>query len=323
MIKKLTLYLFNLIVVINFLSCTYDYFEDETNYVIYVPKADITHITEDYKVSDVHILIYKENLEREKKSSFPYEDNIRTKVGNFSFKLYPGSHSVYCFANTYIFDYFNLNTYESARFGLLPNDRNEYVYPNNMTDFYLENFRPTVILGPTVIDTVFLEKKYVGKICIAFKNIKINGTPLPFSEIAQVKIEASNIGVFQKFSMLSDSIQTRSDRYSLNDKVNLTAIPYKNPTEGFDFGIHNYYFPSLDESADKPLNLKVELLNRDGATLYLLNVEVQETLHMNQTIYLGVDGNRVHRLTIGSPQEWNSTINSEEDTTPGGGGIAV
>ena len=93
---KLLIFITILLSAIFLSSCTYDYFEDETNYILYVPEI------EGRSVKDCRVLVYdvNGNLAAEKYGALPFEDNPRMQTGVFSFKLNPGRYRVFCYANT-------------------------------------------------------------------------------------------------------------------------------------------------------------------------------------------------------------------------------
>lgn len=315
-------------------SCTYDYFEDETNYVIYIPKADINERTDTYKIDDVSILIYNENLEKERYSYNPFDDNARTKLGNFNFKLFPGEHSVYCFTNTSDVNFSDIETYNTAKFTLQQDESGYYMEPPAIL---LERRQPLIHFpGPVILDTAWFEKKYVGRICVAFKNLTNLNTALTFEKIKKVEILAQGVGVTQCLSdiKMADLENTRSSRFSLNDKMKLTAQLYENPYLDFDFGFANYYFPSLspvEETGDTEyISLKLNFLDNNNDIISSLLVDLidrttNETiiLHMDETLVVTVDGNNVQVLHLDNPQDWNPTIEPGGNNTPGGNGTEI
>lgn len=77
-------------------SCTYDYFEDETNYQLFVPE--VLNKT----VSDCRVLVYNNAgvLVGTRYATSPWDENPRMAAGLFGFKLQPGEYKVYCYTNT-------------------------------------------------------------------------------------------------------------------------------------------------------------------------------------------------------------------------------
>lgn len=312
-------------------SCTYDYFEDETNYVVYVPKADVNRRTETYKVDDVRIFIYNTDLAKDRYSLHPFEDNARTMVGNFHFKLLPGMHPVHCFSNISGVDFSEIQSYNTAKFTLQKSEDGYYKEPPVILSEYVS---PLIrIPGPLVTDTALFEHKYVGRICFAIKNLEVFNSKLTLNNIKKVEILASGVGTCQYLSQISDSINTRSSRSNANDKMLLTAKLYENPYLDFEFGFENYYLPSPDLSAEEnlsePINFKLTFFDANNQPIDFLHVEVTDAnyqpkiLHMAETIMVTIDGKDVKVLTLKDLLDWNPIIEAGKDNTPGGGGTEV
>lgn len=314
-----------------FSSCTYDYFEDETNYEIYIPKADKELKTETYCIEDLSIFIYNDVLKKERYSHNPFAENARSISGNFNFRLYPGSYAVYCFTNTEGTNFQNLDTYTEARFDLQQYTDGAYKEPSAI---YVEHKTPTIHFpGPVVSDTTLFERKYVGRICIAFKDLAKLDPSLTYTNIKGIEIEASGIGVTQYLSTLTDSINTRSSRNSPDDVMLLKSETFEIDYKDFEFGVQNYYYPSPDLSEEgrqhEPIVLKISFIGQTGNVLSVLSVRVTDKsgnpiiLHMNETLVVEVDGNNIQILRLNNPEEWDSQIEEEGESGPGSGGIGV
>lgn len=310
-------------------SCTYDYFEDETNYVVYVPKADKDMVTETYRIEDLSIFIYNDALYKERHSTSPFGENPRSRVGNFNFRLYPGNYSVYCFTNLENFHFENLHTYDQAKFNLEQHTDGTYKEPSAI---YVDYKDPTINFpGPVVTDTAFFEQKYVGRICVAFKNLSRVDPSLTYANVKEVKITASGIGVTQYLSMLTTVSDTRSSRNSTNDRMRLTAGTFDIEYKDFEFGIQNYYYPSPDLSGEgrdyEPISLMLNFVDHSDNILSSLTVDIVDennvpiVLHMNETLIVEVDGNKIHVLRLDDPEAWNPQIEVEEGSRPGEGGV--
>ena len=76
-------------------SCTYDYFEDESNFIVYVPQI------EDGTIDNFYISIHDSqgNHLVTRKFEAPFDKNELLKQGIIKFKLPRGDASVSCFAN--------------------------------------------------------------------------------------------------------------------------------------------------------------------------------------------------------------------------------
>lgn len=309
-------------------SCTYDYFEDESNYVIYVPKADFNQRTDDYKVDQLSIFVYNNDLEKERYSSYPFEENARSRFGNYNFKLSSNKYSVYCFTNTSDVSFIDLATHSTARFDLKQSADGYYQEPPVIM---LDTMRPLIHYpGPVIIDTAYLETKYVGRICFVFKNLTDLHPALSKSNIKKIELIAGGIGVSQYLANITDSTETRSSRKSTSDKMFLTPVLYDNPFQEFDFGFANYYFPSPDIDDLEPIHMELHFIGGNNQIITRLNVEISDRitgkpipLHMNETLIVKIDGNNVQILNLKNPADWESEIENGEDDNPGGGGIEV
>lgn len=313
-------------------SCTYDYFEDETNYVVYVPKADKNLRTETYSIDELGIYIYSgDALNKERYSYQPFTENPRSEVGNFNFRLYPGSYEVYCFSNLQEIKLQEQETYSRAGFCLAQAADGTYKEPPAI---YVDYLTPTIHFpGPAVYDTAYFERKYVGRICIAFKNLIRIDPRLSDTNIKEIEIEATGIGVRQYLTSLSDSINTRSTRDNRDDMMRLSSTPFSLSYKDFTMGVQNYYFPSPDLSAEgaanEPISLQLKFKGSGGEVLATLAVSVIDdagqpiVLHTNETLIVEVDGNIVKVFELISPEQWNPIIEQEPGTGPGGGGTEL
>lgn len=310
-------------------SCTYDYFEDETNYEVYVPKADKDMRTETYGIEDLSIFIYNDVLNKERYSHTPFTENARSLSGNFNFRLFPGNYNVYCFTQAQETNFQNLNTYSEARFDLQQHTDGDYKEPSAL---YVEYKAPTIHFpGPLVSDTAFFESKYVGRICIAFKNMTVLSPLLTKSNIKEVRIEATGIGTTQYLSKLTTIDNTRSTRKTPDDKMRLTSEVFDLEYKDFPFGIQNYYYPSPDltgeENPNTPIELELKFIGHSGDALASLTITVIDKarnpiiLHMNETLVVEVDGTHIQILHLESIEDWNPQIEVEEGSGSGSGGI--
>lgn len=322
-----------LICIIIIPSCTYDYFEDETNYVIYVPKADKNVRTDTYSIEDLTILIYDGDLKKEKYSFNPFSENGRSMVGNFNFRLYPSTYSIYCFTNVQETNFIDLNSHNVARFDLKQSTDGFYEEPSAI---YLEHKTPTITFpGPVITDTAWFETNYVGRICVAFKNLTKIDASLTYSNIKRIDIEAEGIGVKQLLSRI-DIVRsnTRSSRHTPQDKMRLTSEPFNLEYKDFEFGIQNNYYPSPDLSEEEggesePITLNLKFIGQNDNQLSTLRVPIIDRqgnpmlLEMGETLVVEVDGNNIQILRLDNLEEWKPDIDAEDNSNPSGGGIHI
>lgn len=312
-------------------SCTYDYFEDETNYVVYVPKVDVNNITDTYKVDHVRIFIYNQDLEKHRYSLAPFDENPRTKVGNFHFKLLPGVHPVLSFSNINAIEFSDIESYKTSKFTLQQAEDGSFKEPPViMSDYFEALIR---FPGPLVRDTAWFEHQYVGRICVAIKNLEMVNPKLTLKNIDKVEVVAGGVGTVQYLSQISDSINTRSSRMSPSDKMQFTAKLYESPYPGYEYGFQNYYLPSPDLSSEgnpsEPIYFDLTFRDANNQIIDKVHIEMVDdnyksvVLHMAQTIVLTVDGDKFKVLQLDGLEHWNTDIEVVKDNTPGGGGIEL
>lgn len=312
-------------------SCTYDYFEDETNYVVYVPKADKELRTDSFQIEDLSIIICNgERIVKERYSFAPFAESGRSIRGDFNFRLYPGPYNVYCFSNMKETPLQDMDSYSQAWFGLTKADDGFYKEPSPI---YLDYLTPTIEFpGPTLIDTAWFEKTYVGRIGVVFDNLEQINSALTKTNIKYVQIVATGIGVVQHLSAMTTWNDTRSSRNDPSDKMLLSSELMNPQYKHFTMGIENYYFPSPDlseEGVNEPIVLQLSFIGHDDkpiASLELAVVDSQRNpliLHMNELIVIEIDGSKVQVLHVDNPEDWNPTIVKEGNSGPGGGGIEI
>lgn len=314
-----------------FASCTYDYFEDETNYVVYAPKADSELMTDEYRIEDIRIYIYNETIGKQKTASYPFQENARMRFGNFNFRLYPGPYSTYCFANTGGMNFYDVDSWQNASFGLPKSASEEYRYPGSLAGLLAEVKNPEIKYSvPLRTDTAYFNRRYSGRICVAFERLEKINPLLILTNIKEVKIEATGVGTRQSLTLLTDSTRTRSGRYSPSDKVTMECIPYA--LKEYDFGIDGYFFPSLSDEGEGsiPITLSMDFIGRDGNSIHTFSISAMDysknetiILHMNQTIYLSTDGLSTLMKDVAGPEPWDPGIVSDENQSEGDEGIGL
>ena len=145
---------------------------------------------------------------------------------------------------------------------------------------------------------------------------------------------AKGVGVTQYLSQIgiTDPLDTRSSRNSIDDRILLTSHLSENPYPDFDFGFDNYYFPSLSavDGITEPISLQLSFLNGNDNIISTLAIDLIDRvtgeatiLHTNETLLVTVDGNNIQILHLEDPSDWNSNIESGGNNTPGGGGTEI
>ena len=284
-------------------SCTFDYFEDETNYILYVPDV------EGRSVKDCRILVYDENgnLAAEKYGALPFEDNPRMQTGIFGFKLNPGRYRVFCYANTDSLLFDGKSNIREAAFSLPKIQEDRYAQPPAL--MFDTGHNPEIIHpGHIVRDTAKLID-YTGRITVRFKHA-------PFDVPSIKKVEMSASGIADK-QLLQEDTLTR--RFTPQDvEYNLDAVPVQNNPDYFE--VDYRFFPSIfndSTSEAEQITIRFSFYDADGnyvAQDLLVPVADKTTgkplrlLH-NKRIIIIVDVYTIVKIEI---LPWNEDIQDED-----------
>lgn len=196
-------------VLLSLASCTYDYFEDETNYQVFVPE--VLNKT----VSDCRVLVYNDagTLVGARYATSPWDKDPRMEAGLFSFRLTPGEYKVYCYTNTDSLTFVDGQHLDASAFILKSSSTgpNRYVQPS---DILFQKFVPAIVHpGILQTDTAALER-YTGRITVRFKKFPGN-----VSHIKKVQLLAEGAPVMQylKNDTLTYSIDSRGQNVSFRN----------------------------------------------------------------------------------------------------------
>lgn len=237
----------NILLLIFCSSCTYDYFEDETNYRLYIPQMH------DKSISDFHVSFFDMSGNRvfEKEYSYPFDGDMFIEQGIIRAKLLPGEYRISCFANS-------------------RNKKNEVLFNKalsiNTSQVWLSAIKPAVfntapelrtvlnketsapfIGQPMKIDTIDIseETAHVGQIIYQFKKLPVSVDRI---EIATVNLSTglSFDGIFLNASN-TDCVFQDLKRESLTNNNGLLSVT-------------SFYFPSAlsDLRTTEPKNLGVQ-----------------------------------------------------------------
>ncbi|WP_291528901.1 FimB/Mfa2 family fimbrial subunit [Bacteroides sp. UBA939] len=247
-------------------SCTYDYFEDETTYQVFVPE--VLNNT----VSDCRVLVYSNTgaLVATRYAAYPdWNKDPRMATGLFSFKLPPGEYDVYCYTNTDSLQFADDHHIESSAFVLNehPYADNHYVHPS---DIHYQKYAAVVVKHPGILvtDTVQLAR-YTGRITVRFKNF-----PADVSRIKNVQLRAEGVSVMQ-YLKYHESVSTRlttTSRLTSDDQMfHIDQLPAQTNPEILE--VDHSYMPSIE---DVPMELNFTFLTSDGLTVIHVPVDVRD-----------------------------------------------
>lgn len=281
------------------ISCTYDYFEDETNYQVFVPEVL------DHSITDCRILIYTEDgvLVRERYAAYPWGKDPREQAGLFSFKLMPGTYNVFCYTNTDNITFSDVNAMETVAFHL--NERstrnNVYIHPS---DILFQQLTPVIVQqGVLVIDTAAVER-YTGRITVRFKDF-----PIEISNIKNVRLDARQVGVKQK---IKDSGITACRISNEDVMYHFGELPTQNPSWRY-LEVDHVYFPTVNDGGIA--TLEYTFLDSSGATILKVPIDLADNatgqpivLRSNERIIIEVDPYIIIGISIvGWSQEVHNT----------------
>ena len=247
-------------------SCTYDYFEDETTYQVFVPE--VLNNT----VSDCRVMVYNTTgaLVGSRYATYPeWNKDPRMAIGLFSFKLPPGEYNVFCYTNTDNIRFMDDHHTESSAFVLKdhPYDANYYMQPS---DIHYQKFDAVVVKHPSILvtDTVDLER-YTGRITVRFKNF-----PADVSRIKNVQLTAEGVSVMQylKDHKSVASRLTTTSRLTEDDRMyHLDALPVQENANIVE--VDHTYMPSIE---NVPMVLNYTFLTDNGLMVMHLPVQVKD-----------------------------------------------
>lgn len=275
-------------------SCVHDYFDDQTNYQVFVPEVL------DKTVNDCRVLVYDQSgqLAGERYAEAPFDGDTRVAAGLFAFRLPPGHYTVYCYTNTRQVEFDAKGSLASANFRQVRiENASEPEAHEQPSDVFWEKLSPNVFFYQLTTDTARLER-YVGRVTVRFKNF-----PFPVSGIAHSHLCASEIATVQPLG--ADTVTTRNT--DLDCMLSSDAIA----PQSQDFEVEHTYFPSLD---GVPMDLRFRFMNAGGGMIAEMPVELWDRatgaalrLGPGQRMIVEVEGYTVARVAIVG---WNEDIES-------------
>jgi hypothetical protein len=257
-------------------ACTYDYFEDETNYIVYVPEVN------DKTVDGCRVMIYnKSGLLVGDKSAASSTNDPKINKGLFAFRLPVGDYKVYCYANIGGISFSDESTLETSAFSLLGGGT-ERTY-RQPSDVFYDKFEHTV-RHPGILrsDTTTIER-YVGRVTVRFKNF-------PFDLVDLSKIDMIAKGIASRQYLKHDTLTSRiTEEDVMVHTDDLSAVSF---SEGV-LEINHRYFPS-PENSYKTLNFT--FTDSKGNTIAAMPVAVVDPdtnvpvrLHRGKRIIIEID----------------------------------
>ncbi len=238
-----------------FQSCTYDYFEDETNYLLYVSEVP------EGVVSDCHVLVYNKagNLAAIKSFVRTNNKDPKLELGLFGFRLLPGDYKVYCFTNTDNASFTKVGKLEESSLILNQSDLNKdyYVEPS---DILFQNISPQIV-NPNILETDTASlSHYTGRVTVRFKKM-----PIDVSKIESVQLVANNAATKQ---YLKEGTTTTviTDKDKIYDK---SLAPVQTNPEYYELDYR--FFPTVE---NKNMSFEVSFFDKSNESLAVFPVNI-------------------------------------------------
>jgi len=218
-------------ILLSYTACTYDYFEDETNYIVYVPEV------KEKTIDGCRVMIYDgSGLLVGDKSTLTSTNDPKIEQGLFAFRLPVGDYKVYCYANIDGVSFADESAHETSAFTLSAHETGEhYVQPSDVFFDILEH----TVQHPGILrsDTTEIER-YVGRITVRFKNCPFN-----LADLSSIDLVAEGIASQQylKHDTLTSCV-VDGDVMKHTDDLNTIS------TTGGVIELDHRYFPSVENN---------------------------------------------------------------------------
>ncbi len=279
-------YVISIIILFSFqVSCTRDYFEDETNIRIYIPEI------EDKSINNLQLYIYDDDgrLVRQKECIYPFDDEMFINAGILRFSVPPGIYTLSCFANSKV-DSSLVNIHaekdvSNSYVGLEKLSDNIYKTPPPLRKVLNRTIEAKLIGESNKLDTVNIDedKVHVGKIKYVFK-----GLPQSIG-----RVDVYTEGLSTALSFLDEN------EGDVHEYVFTSAI---RPDLQNTFSFEDYYFPSiLNEEGEVTMSLLVVFFDHNGNKVATYSDDLPQVsdadgnlvppvLHSRQTLTISFDG---------------------------------
>jgi len=302
---KLLIIIFTCITCITGLvSCTYDYFDDETNYLVYVPEVM------DNSIDNCRVMIYDAagTLVKERYATHPWNENALIKTGLFGFRLPAGDYKVYCYTNTDSFSFSGVDQLSTSAFTLntIEGETDYYVQPSNISH---QIYNRTIVHPGLLITDTAKVAPYLGTIHVRFKQIPLTAAEL--SGIAKVKLHAVGAATVQYLEeeTLTSRTSDTSTMLGMNELLS--------PATAALVETSHVYMPTVNDG--KIMQLVYSFLDSSDAVIKTIIVDfsdrstglVSRQLLSGETVILDVDT----YLTSGAHLVgWSANINGGGNT---------
>ena len=235
-------------------SCTRNYFEDDTNLRIYIPEI------ENKSINNLQLFLHNANgqLIQQKEYNYPFDDEMFIRTGVLRFSLPQGIYTLTCFTDTKnsatTLDVSIGDSFDNSYIGLERHKDNIFKTAPSLRKIVNRKLEAELYGKPLKIDTVSISEDaiHVGKIKYIFK-----GLP---TAVSRVDVYAQGLSSKLYFNGVDD-------RFSSDEYVFKSAIrPSDQGSSQFSF--EDYYFPSaIGEGDEVELTLMVDFFDQLGVKI--------------------------------------------------------
>lgn len=284
--------------IFSYTACTYDYFEDETNYIVYIPEV------KDKTIDGCRVMVYdKAGLLVGDKSTETSTNDAKIHLGLFGFRLPAGDYKVYCYANINGMGFADESSHETSALHLANHATEEgtYLQPS---DVFFDIIDHTVE-HPGILrtDTAAIER-YVGRITVRFKNF-----PFDLTDLSRIDLLAEGVATKQylKHDTLTACV---ADGDVMKHTDDLSTISLSSGVLEVD----HRYFPSVENSY-KTLNFSFFSSNGKQITQMPVGVVDPDTnipirLYYGKRIIIEIDRYLITNIQLVG---WDEDIKTGDD----------
>lgn len=282
-----------LMTLIGTVSCTYDYFEDDMNYKVYVPEF------KERSIRNCRVLVWNAEtgtLVGDRFATVGQTGDNVVDAGIFAFRIPPAKYKTCVLTDTDSIGFSDIPDLGSAFFSLDRRENGSFREPDYMQFDYID--RELVAQGMIVTDTARLEQ-YPGILKVRYR-----GTDVPAESLKRAVMRLSGIGTEQKISL--DTITSGpEDAYTTYDFREIT--PWPQAAEGAKFEFSGFLFPTVE---DRLMYLSLDMIGENGSTIHsyrfaLTNKESSPIRILHGMTYIIDIYNEGFIITI---EGWDDTI---------------
>lgn len=292
-----------LAMLVTFSSCTFEYFEDEMNYKVYVPEF------KQKLVENCRVILWNTATGEKAGDIFAMsnqtEDNV-LEQGIFAFRVGPGSYRACVLTDVDSVGHYGTEDLQLSSFALDRKDNSVFKAPRSMLFDYIE--RTLIAQGQEVCDTAKVEL-YPAKLTVRYR-----GNDVPAETCRKARMRLTNIATEQRVMLdtLTSGVRDAKTDYIFD---NVEAYPLSG--DGARFEVSGLLFPTVENEM-----LKLHIEFKDAASrviaayAFSLSTRDSKPLRIFHSQHVIIDiYNEGFMITI---RGWDDHINAGEVEIDGG-----